>query len=518
MSSQTGSDGGIAQSGGAQSLDPRVRAQAELELRRRRGSNKFKNFQRCYKNRPLAFVHDCIDFPDGEQPHPYQDEILEELTVRRKIAVRSGHGAGKTALSAWITLWAVLTNDDCKVPTTASAWRQLTKYLWPEIHKWAAKLKWARICRDPFNLKTELQLLALKRGVTCEAFALASNNPALIEGAHAKRIIYVFDEAKAIESGVWDAAEGAFMGADSECYALAISTPGPPVGRFYDIHARKPGYEDWWVRHVTLAETLKAGVVTEDYVAQRKRQWGESSAVFQNRVLGEFATNEAEGVIPLAWVEMAIERWREWADAGKQIMPPMTSLGVDVARSGANDTIICPYYHPVVTSLKRQAHESTMATAGNVKVALDRYGGVAIVDVIGIGAGVVDRLREMGYDRNRVLAFNAAERTDIKQKSGEFGFLNKRSAAWWMMREILDPEGGDDIALPPDDDMIGELITPMWDETSRGQIKVESKSDVKKRLEGQRSTDRADAVIMAVVGPTLCQEYAGHVGTIEFPW
>lgn len=87
------------------------------------------------------------------------------------------------------------------------------------------------------------------------------------------------------------------------------------MGRFYDIHSRKPGYEDWTVRHVTLGEAIKAGRISPDWAEQRKRQWGEDSAIYQNRVLGEFAASDEDAVVPLAWVEAAVERWHAWNDA-----------------------------------------------------------------------------------------------------------------------------------------------------------------------------------------------------------
>jgi hypothetical protein len=158
---------------------------------------------------------------------------------------------------AWIILWFALTRSgvtDFKIPTTASVFRQLQHFLWPEIHKWARFLNWERLGRMPFDERTELSSMALRlKGG--EAFAMSSRRADLIEGAHASELLFVFDEAKTITDPTWDSAEGAFSA--GKCYWLAFSTPGDPVGRFYDIQSRKPGYEDWWVRHVTI-EALKA--------------------------------------------------------------------------------------------------------------------------------------------------------------------------------------------------------------------------------------------------------------------
>ncbi|MCJ7822629.1 MAG: hypothetical protein MUQ26_06070, partial [Armatimonadetes bacterium] len=239
-----------------------------------------------YREDPALFAAECIAWAPDESPADYQLEILRELPRRRRVAVRGPHGLGKSGVAAWAILWFALTRDglpdgDWKIVTTASAWRQLDHYLWPELRKWARRLDWSKLGRGPFDERTELLALSLPlaRG---EAFAAASDKPDLIEGAHADRLLYVFDEAKAIPPATWDAAEGAL--ASGDCYALAISTPVEPQGRFYDIHARKPGLEDWWVRHVTLEECIAAGRVNAEWAEQRRLQWGEGSAVYQNRV------------------------------------------------------------------------------------------------------------------------------------------------------------------------------------------------------------------------------------------
>lgn len=450
-------------------------------------------FKLTYRDDPVAFVHDCFVWPDGAGPAAYQEETLAELPLRRRVAERGPHGLGKTTTAALLLLWFAATRDgeDWKAPTTASAWRQLEKYLWPEIHKWARRLKWNRLGCEPWS-ERQLLSLALKLQ-TGEAFAVASDNSDLIEGAHADHLFYVFDEAKAIPEPTWDAAEGAFS-TPGEIFVLAISTPGAPMGRFYDIHRRKPGYEDWWVRHVTVEEAIRAGRIDPAWVEQRRRQWGERSAVFQNRVLGEFAASEEDGVIPLAWVEAAVERWLELRDAGKLWEQPVTRIGVDVARGGGDVTVLAPRAGWTVPELVTVDVRDTMAVVGRARALQRRHGGTAVVDVIGVGAGVFDRLREEGA---AVEPFNAAERTDHLDRSGEFGFVNVRSAAWWNLRELLDPDTGEPVALPDDDELVGDLTAPRWRVTSGGKIQVESKDDLRKPTRLGRSTDKGDAVVQA---------------------
>jgi len=399
------------------------------------------------------------------------------------LAIRSPHGAGKTALAAWTVLWFALTSDDWKAPTTASAWRQLTKYLWPEIRKWAHRLDWEKIGREPFNERLELLTLSLKLE-TGEAFALASDDPTLIEGAHAERLLYIFDESKSIPDATWDSAEGAF--ATGEVYWLAISTPGEPQGRFYDIHRRAPGYDDWDTTHITLKDAISAGRISNKWADQRRLQWGENSPVYQNRVLGEFATHSEDGVISLAWIERANERWYQLQENDE--WKPFTCVGVDVGRGG-DKSILALRHEWAIKEIRRDGKKDTMSITGKTAGVLNKLSGYAVIDVIGVGAGCFDRLREQSFD---VRAFNAGERTSRTDSSGELGFADKRSAAWWNMREILESE---EIALPPDDYLTGDLTAPKWKVQSGGKIKVEAKDSVKERL--GRSTDDGDAVIMA---------------------
>lgn len=454
-----------------------------------RKNKRFLSFQSTYRYDPGAFVQDILEFR-GDEPTLYQQEILEELPRRKRVAVRGPHGVGKTALSSWVVLWAILTADDVKIPTTASAWRQLTKFLWPEIAKWDGRVKWEKLGGKPNDWQVMKQNLT--RGATAEAFAVASNNADLIEGAHAQRIVYVYDEAKAIADKTWNATEGAFSSAgedtDSEAFALAISTPGEPIGRFYDIHARKPGYEDWWTRHVTLEEALRAGRISHEWAEQRARQWGEDSAIYQNRVLGQFASSSEDTVIPLPWVEAAVERWRAWADEGHPELEGVRTLGVDIGRGG-DASCAALRKGLVVVQLEKWTNRDTMQSAGKV-ISLQPGRDTINVDVIGVGAGVVDRLREQNYIVNGV---NFGAGTDKTDKSGEVEMLNVRAAAWWKMRELLEPPS--DVMLPPDDMMMGDLIAPSYTYTSSGQLQVESKIKIKSRL--NRSPDVGDAVVLS---------------------
>lgn len=460
-----------------------------------------------YYSDPLGFAADCIDWR-GEGLAAYQQEIVGSLPEKKRIAVRGPHGLGKGTLAAVTLLWFALTSDaagvDWKVVTTAGAWRQLINYLWPEVHKWAGRVRWEKVRDTPFSRSELLNLnMRLAHGA---AFAAACTNPALIEGAHADRLLFIYDESKAIPAVTFDACEGAFSGT-GEALALALSTPGDPAGRFYDIHAHRAGYEDWHSRHVTLEEAIAAGRISREWAEQRRRQWGEHSAAYANRVLGNFHAGDEDSVIPLTWVEAANERWLEWDEGGRPEPPGPHVDGVDVARSGEDSTVIAIRRGPVTVELRRSSKEDTMQTTGRVKGHLDSDPlATAIVDVIGIGAGVLDRLREQGC---RAEAFNASAGTGNHDASGELGFINTRSAAWWLTRELLDPSRNPDAALPVDDLLLGDLTAPKWKIMSGGKIQVESKDDIRKRI--GRSTDAGDAVVQS-----YWEEDSGAAAWIEW--
>jgi len=373
-------------------------------------------------------------------------------------------------------------------------------------------LRWNKIGRAPFNERKEKMVLSLKLS-TGEAFALASDEPAYIEGAHADFLLYVFDEAKIIPDDIYDAAEGAFAGSGEdtvyEALAFSISTPGEPVGRFHAIQSKKPGYEDWHTTFIKRDQAIAVGRMSEVWADQRARQWGTESAVYKNRVLGEFASQEEDSIIPLSWVEAAIDRWRDWRDLG--FPGTFTGVGVDVGLGGehSDKSILAPCYdHVKIRELRKYPRgdpdTATMELAGRVKGLLDAHGGPtatckAYIDVIGIGAGVVHRLKEQGYEN--AIAFNSAEGTDHRDESDEFGFNNKRSGGWWITREMLNPLSNMGVCLPDDDDMIGELTAPKYKVLSGAKIAVEGKDKIKKRI--KRSTDNADGIVYVLSGPTL---------------
>lgn len=492
----------------------------KLEARRMAGLSRSGR----YWDDPIAWARDCIKWPDGKFLAPYQQEVMAAVVERRRVAVRGPRGLGKTMVCSLIVLWFAITREqagvDWKIPTLASVGDQLRLYFWPEIRKWANRLDWERIGVEPWRRGRELQEEHIKLRFG-EASAITGADPSSIEGAHASELLYCFDEAKAIPDAFFDSAEGAFSTAGltegTNAYAVAISTPGEPVGRFYNIHKRAPGTQKWWARHVTIDEAVRAGRVTSEWVEEQRLLWGEASAVFQNHVLGEFAASSEDSVIPLAWVEAAQYRWRQRyedvdpvtgerrlkgkaraeRDGTASVLAPgekLHTVGVDVAYGGEDSTVFALRQGNTICEIRRYAFtDNTQEIARLVTAVQNGHGDPkAIVDSIGYGAGVYDGVREEGKPST---GFNSSEGTKRTDVSSEFGFNNKRSWAWWNLREMLEPGSGCDVALPPDDMLTGDLTTPKWKPVAGGRIAVEQKADIKKRL--GRSTDSGDAVVYA---------------------
>lgn len=464
--------------------------------------------QKVYRRDPVAFVHDLFEWKPGEGPAAYQEEILAESVRRKRIAIRGPHGLGKSAVASWLVLHFALTNDgeiDWKLPTTASVWRQLTKFLWPEIHKWSRRIKWDKVGRGNFSEDREILDLSLKLS-TGEAFAMAASNPASLEGSHASRIKILFDEAKSVIPETWDALEGALSVGDAT--AAAFSTPGRTGGRFYDIFKKRDLYADWWPRFVTKDEVVAAGRMDPFWAEDRARQWGATSPVYLNRVEGEFADDDPLSLIPFTWVEAAVARGR---NVSPETHKRPVAIGVDVGGGGeeGDASVVVAVYATQAGVLVGEPYRMPVGSpgqaltelAGKVGALINGLNCPAYIDGIGIGAGVIAFLKERGLPAR---PFIASRKTGLRDASGDFSFLNWRSAMWFLAKERLTPGASPAILLPDDNELVEELTAPRSTLTSAGAIQVEEKKGVISRL--NRSTDVADAVLMALMGPVLWAE------------
>jgi hypothetical protein len=194
-------------------------------------------------------------------------------------------------------------------------------------------------------------------------------------------------------------------------------------------------------------------------------------------------------VIPTEWVRLAQERWEKEQPRGLS----MDSVGVDPARGGRDNTeISCRFGHwfsEMHSYPGADTPNGPLVASLAVSKAKDKA--PIHVDVIGIGASVVDHLEENGV---HTVAVNNSEKSEEKDKTGNLSFYNIRAQDWWRMREALDPDGDERVALPPCPEIKADLTTPRWKLQARG-ILVEPKEDIKKRI--GRSPDKGDAIVLA---------------------
>lgn len=437
-----------------------------------------------------------------------QAEILQSVRDNPRTAVRSCHGIGKTFTAAMCILWFLYTHPRAIVLSTAPTWRQVEKLIWKEIRS-AYREAVIPLGGNLLPKTPELHLIHDE----WYAAGLSTNEPDRFQGFHEEHILVVVDEAAGVNKEIFEAIEGILT--SSGARLLMIGNPTSIGGAFYDAFT-KPGYKTFHVSAYDTPNFTLAGITAEDiardtwqakvkeipyprlitpqWVSDRYKAWGEGSYPYQVRVLGNFPQQGEDTLIPLLWIELAMERWEEEPE-GEPVQ-----LGVDVAAYGSDKTVIAVRKGQKVTELQVYSQKNTRETAGLVvNCARENETRKVAVDEIGIGRGVVDSLEEEGFEDAGV---NVAERSDDPER-----FANKRAELWWNMRELLDPDK-EPISLPPDDELLSELASVKYKLTARGAIQIESKDEMRKRL--GHSPDRADAVVLAFAN----QEHEGYVSMV----
>lgn len=212
---------------------------------------------------------------------------------------------------------------------------------------------------------------------------------------------------------------------------------------------------------------------------------------------GDFAAGREDDpwqVIPTEWIKKAQERWTETTDK------PMSTMGVDVARGGRDETILAPrhgtYFAPLIAVPGKSTPDGPAVSALVVQHLRD--GATIMIDVVGVGASPYDHLKGAKLD---ITPISSADKSYETDRTGKLTFQNKRSELWWRMREALDPVHGSDLALPPDRKLMADLATPRWKLLGGGKIAVENKEDCIKRL--GRSPDHGDAAVYALENPKV---------------
>jgi phage terminase large subunit len=438
-------------------------------------------FLQRYRDDPSGFSEYVIKM----NPLPWQREVMDAIAAgERRISVRSGHGVGKSSCAASIILWYLLTRYPAKVVVTAPTASQLYDALFAEVKR--------RLKEMPPAISKLLEAtsdrIVLKSSPTeafCSARTSSKERPESLAGVHSEHVLLIADEASGIPEEVYESAAGSMSGHSAT--TLLLGNPTRTSGFFYRTHTDLKN--DWWTKKVSCADSP---LVSKDFIEDMAKRYGDESNAYRIRVLGEFPQADDDTFIPLNLIEAATRRdITESPTAG-------VIWGVDVARYGRDRSALAKRKgSTLVEEIKTWRDKSTMELAG---IILNEYESTPImdrpqeicVDVIGIGAGVVDRLQELDLPARGI---NVAESASMNQK-----YMRLRDELWGRARDWFEEKG---CKLPDDTHLVQELAAPRFAFTSTGKIKIEGKDEMRKR--GITSPDIADAFCLtfasnAIVG------------------
>jgi hypothetical protein len=446
-------------------------------------AKEFDDFIRLYRNDPVKFVRVVLQ----ENPLKWQEELLRKIAAgKRRISVRAGHGVGKSTVCSWAIVWVMCTRFPQKCVMTAPTAGQLFDALFSELKAQVNKLP--PVLRDSFDvLSDRISLKAAPESSFASARTSSSERPEALAGIHSENVLLIVDEASAVPEPVFEAAAGSMSG-HSACTIL-IGNPTRNSGLFYRTHHELSS--DWDTMHVSC---LDIPLVSKDFVEQIKATYGEGSNAFRIRVLGEFAVADNDTLIAAELVDTAMGR-----DVPVDVSDGMI-YGLDVARFGTDRSALCKRKGNVVMEVKSWGGLDLMQLVGAVVNEARTDNPVEIcVDTIGLGSGVADRLREMGYNVRDV---NVAESSAMNPNANKL-----RDELWLAVKDWLATRT---VRIPNDQTLRHELVAPRYNFSSSGKIVVESKDAMKKR--GMRSPDLADAVCLTFAGN------AALVGGRGTPW
>ena len=409
-----------------------------------------------------------------------QRELLESVVSHRKTAVHSAHESGKSFAAALAAAWWIESHPpgSAFVVSTAPTDPQVKAILWREIgrmHRLGGLA--GRVNLKEWYIGSELVGLGRKP---------SEYDATAFQGIHAEYVLLIIDEACGVPQSLWDAGET--LVANEFSRVLAIGNPDDPATQFGAVCNPGSGYH---VIGISAFETpnftgepvspaLARSLISPMWVEERRKAWGESHPFWTSKVLGQFPAVSQIGMIPPALVLAAQAR---------TLAPSLPNqLGVDVG-GGGDPTVIAQRRGPVVRVVHTDQEPDTMKTCGMIKIWLDALkASVAKIDVINLGRGVVDRGKELGFP---YIGVNVSEKPivtgDVEQ------FPNKRSQYYFGLRQRF--VDGDIDLDPEDQDTAAEIVALRAKPNSRGQMVVEKKEDIKKRL--GHSPDRVEAIMLA---------------------
>ena len=453
-------------------------------LERHEAVRDLSEFQR-YATDPLGFFREVLK---GE-PWSRQVDIAEAVRDHPLTVVRSCNSAGKDWVAAHLALWWVYAVRGLAIITGPTE-RQVREIVMGEVGRAFHRAK---------DLPGSLFQMALRlegeeaRGI----LAFTSRESSRLTGFHAARVLVIITEAQGVEDFTYEGMLSCATG--DEDRILAVGNPLNPTGRFYQAcrssawHAIRIAASEH--PNVREGRQIIPGGVSRAFIDRMASEFGRESGVFKARVEAEFPEESQEGLLRRSWVDRAVERFEDASDTKSE---GRLVVAIDPARYGPDETLVAIREGEILSRLVSWRETSTMETTGRVVGLLKELNllpdssppwmahrdGLVVVDEVGLGAAVLDRLQELEY---QCRGFNGGRKARNSRR-----FRNVRAETFWRLREKL--EAGE-IGLPPDDELAEELLAIQWSPTSTGQIQIEAKDQLRARL--GRSIDRADATSMA---------------------
>ena len=435
--------------------------------------------QLWFKN-PAKFANDEL----GVKPWRKQEEILNALIKHNYVAVRSCNGSGKTFTAALATLWWLMIHDKAIVVTTAPTERQVKNMLWREIRKIHDK--------NPELIGGRISQTKLELSSDRYAFGFSTNTAERFQGFHHENILIIVDEAAGVHEFVYDAISGSMTTRNAKM--LMIGNPAALAGTFYDAFHKDR--DQWHTIHISAFDTpaftdetpsdepLPSGLPTPEWVKRFERQRGKRSSAYQIRVLGDFPSEADDTLIPLRLIEEAIDRkFSEVADSD-------AVMGLDIARYGDDQTVAAIRRGQQVVELKAFPRSNLMETTGRALDLARRHSVKKIVvDEVGIGSGVLDRLNEIG--EIETIGFNGGRKAQNTDR-----YRNLRAEAFDKLKDRFADRT---ISIPRDPELVSQLASLTYSFTSTGQMMLETKEQI--RNSGRQSPDKADALALAFTAP-----------------
>ena len=467
--------------------------------------------QRIYDNLradPLFFTNSII----GIRPWSKQRQAIEMVLdntgqYHNKTAIKSCHGIGKTFISGNIALQFLYTYKPSIVVTTAPTFRQVEKGIWKEIRQ---SYGMSRIPLGGYLQEGAPSLQIVKD--QWYAFGLATTDSDKFQGLHEENILVVVDEGAGVPEQIYTAIDGLLTSKNAKL--LVIGNPTSVSGTFkkafeepgwnkvsisaYDT----PNFTHYGITEKEIADgTYKKlmsdkdsklplpKLVTPDWVADKYKRWGPDSMLYKTRVLGEFDEAGTDALIPLAWIEAAVERNAEI----QPVLSDIVSIGCDVAEFGRDTSEVFVKRGRKILEPYSYTKLPIMQLVGHLVLLYNQHQASSIkIDTIGVGTGVEGRLDEMNIPTFRV---NVSEAPGGDSETEKAKFVNKRAQLYWSLRGQLDPSNPESIGLPNDEELIEELVSTKFKVNSAGKIQIIPKDEIKQII--GRSPDKADALMIA---------------------